>query len=363
MPRHADVVIAVHDEDRPIERAVHSVLQDGLGRAVVVCHGIDPDRIAERLEMPGRVVETGDGPLPNVDVAIHRLVDGIRSPAGPLNHGLDRACAPFVGVMGSDDFLEPGALRAWVQACQAGADVVVGRLRHQNGDLVRAPLARPWRRRQLDLVRDRLAYRTAPLGLLRRSVVEDDHLRFGIGLATGEDLEFGLRLWTSGRRIDYPRTAPAYVIGADSPNRVTGRRRPVHEELAAVEQLLRQDWVFALSPAQRRSVAVKLIRIHLLGAVTRRAETADWSAEDQRVLVLLLDACEQLSPSALDPLSLADRQLLRAVRAASDSSELVEAVRCRRHAGRTSTVRTERWLHLLDREGMLRRYANYKMTR
>src|SRR5690606_14077459 len=136
------------------------------------------------------------------------------------------------------------------------------------------PRTRPGRIRDLDLVQDRLAYRTAPLGLLRRQTLVDLDLLSGTGegpltpgLATGEDVELSLRLAASGERIDYAVDLPPYVIGTGVAGglrvphepaaeiteqvveRTTHIRRPVADELAAHARLVDLRWVRALPEA------------------------------------------------------------------------------------------------------------------
>ena len=86
---------------------------------------------------------------------------------------------------------------------------------------------RRFHRGDLDPVRDRLAYRTAPLGLLKRETVERLGLRFPEGLPTGEDQAFSARLWFEGRGLRYAAGAPRYVVGADAVTRVSTTPRPL----------------------------------------------------------------------------------------------------------------------------------------
>lgn len=77
------VVIATHRYERPIERAVASVVEGNTTNgAIVVVHNIDPQPIRQRLEQFGSRVQ------------ILTCTDGIPSPAGPLNTGLEAATAP-----------------------------------------------------------------------------------------------------------------------------------------------------------------------------------------------------------------------------------------------------------------------------
>ncbi|HWV49073.1 MAG TPA: glycosyltransferase family A protein, partial [Microbacterium sp.] len=131
MRADVDVIVAVHDPARPIERAVASVLtSDSVAKVIVVCHNIPIDPIRARL---GSIA--GDE-----RVHLEELQDGTRSPAGPFNRGLDIADGAFVSVMGSDDEVEPGAIDAWRRAAaQQEADVVMAPLRHAAGARVPTP--------------------------------------------------------------------------------------------------------------------------------------------------------------------------------------------------------------------------------
>src|SRR5690606_32966540 len=102
-------------------------------------------------------------------VRLISLIDGIPSPAGPINAGLDAATAPFTSLLGSDDLYEPGAIDAWLEVQRRGrADVVIPRVSTHSGNTLRTPPTRPFRTHRLDGVRDRLSYRTVQLGLVSR---------------------------------------------------------------------------------------------------------------------------------------------------------------------------------------------------
>lgn len=348
-----DVVIAVHDVSRPIRRAVSSVLDgSGLARVTVVCHGIAAAAVAEKL----------DG-LDTAAIRVLEFSDGIRSPAGPFNFGLAQATAPYVAVMGSDDFLEPGAMAAWIRGAErTGADAAIARLRHQGGRVLHNPLVR-WRRSQrLDPVRDRLFYRTAPLGLLRRATIDSLELRFDEGLLSGEDLAFSAKLWTSGARIDLMRDAPCYVIGGDATVRASTQPMTLDEGFRAIRGLLGRAWVSGLSPALRRSLAIKLIRVHVLGAVLARRTAESWSDGDLAELVQTVRRILSLSPGALAPLARADRDLLRAVSEPGVTPpSIAAAVAKHTAAGRLSRLVPRNPLCVFDREGSFIRYLLYRL--
>lgn len=405
-----DVVVAVHDERRAFVRAVRSALADGdpgtprAGRVTgaaraggssrvevrvsVVAHNLEADVVRARLEAEGLGGSLADG-----RVRVLELADGVPSPSGPFTLGLEQAEARYVSIMGSDDHLEPGALTAWFALGEARSSAaVLAPMRLDSGRLVRSPVPRPFAGRfwaaPLDPVRDRLAPRSAPLGLLRREMVERLGLRLVPGLRTGEDIPFSARLWFSGERLDLDRRAPAYVIGTDAHERVSTSPRPVPEELAAVRILRAAPWVEALGARERRALAVTMLRVHVLGAVTRRVVRGTWVLRGRgenptvvpdereadvatgpqdavvgevRWLGDLARDWVDLAPGALDPLSRADRLVLDALLSGADAQGVLAAGQARAAAGRVATILPARWRHVADREGTLRRFVRERM--
>ena len=341
-----DVIIAVHDPRRPIERAVASVLDRNASRlrVTVVVHNTAVDPIRERLSRF----------LSDPRLRILELSDGIRSPAGPFNAGLDAATAVFTSVMGSDDELEPGAIDAWLRVAEKDhAAVVIPRLRHAGGANVPTPPARPLRRSGLDGVKDRLPYRSAPLGLVSRHRFGDE--RFTAGLQTGEDISYVTALWFSGERISFDLNGPAYVIQADAVDRVSFSVKPVRQDLEFLRPLLDDPRWGSLRSAQRLALAVKLLRIHIFGAVTNRPDPTSWTAEDRRELAEATERCLALDPGALHVLSRSDARVVEAIRDVGvPSARLIALGKARRRFARPASVFPARLRSVLAREAPLR---------
>ena len=357
-----DVIIAVHDARRPIARAVSSALRAAESpkgeapvavRVSVIAHGLDPQLIRERLaDAPGSL-DTGTLDT-DARVRILPFTDGIASPAGPFNAGLDAADAEWVSVMGSDDELEPGALHAWLAAGRAAnAVAVIPPLRHAPGRAVPTPPVRPRRRIRRDPVRDRLAYRTAPLGLLRRDACTA--LRMTVGLPSGEDLEFGLSLWFAGAPITYAVGAPAYLIHSDAVERVTLTARPIADDMVPLAALRASGLFAARTPAERRAIVIKLIRIHIFGAVANRPDASTWTAADHAALRAETAALLALAPTADRVFSLVDRTLLDTIASASATpADLITLANKRRARVHPANLITRDLRGLFDREGPLR---------
>lgn len=347
----AELIIAVHSADRPIRRAVESVLAaaaPGRVLATVVCHNLEPAAIRDVL-----------AGLPAEQVRVLALADGIHSPAGPFNYGLEHAVARFVGIMGSDDTLETGAVDAWLAAVEgAGAAVVMAPMRLQGGRRILTPRARVLRGMLVDPVRDRLAYRTAPLGLFRRDLLSKHGLALTPELRTGEDLEFGLKLWFSGERIAYPAQGPAYVIGNDAVERVTAAVLPLAEQFRDVRSLVAGMWFAALPERERTAVAVKILRGHVVSAAVRRGPDFSWPAADRRELSRVIELVTGLAPAAPRVLSAPDERLLLELRDAGSAEAVQESLRRRYVANALRRSLTLRWQDNFSVEAPLRSNLN-----
>lgn len=348
-----DVVIAVHDPSRPLTRAAQSVLADGVEgvRVLIVCHGV-----------PASDFDGARAALEGAPVSWLEFHDGVRSPTGPFMHGLRAATADYVTIMGSDDFMEPGAVAAAVGHLRADApDVLVLPLRHQSGEVLRNPLARRWHVRSLDPIRDRLAYRTAPLAFMRRDVLDDLELELTPDMPAGNDIEFSAKLWYSGARIDFHPSDPGYVIGDDATTRVTTTPRPARVELTALRLLLTRPWVLDAETETRASLMIKVLRIHVLGPVLRRAADGTLTDDDATAYGDVVRTVVSISPRALRPFSRIDRGLLDALAATPlDTAGVVTAATAHLRAGRFDRLLPRNPFAVADREGPVRRFMRYR---
>ncbi len=352
-----DLVIAVHDRTRPLRRAIDSVLDSvaaGAVRVTVVCHGIAASEFTDQL-----------AGLDRENMRVVEFADGVASPAGPFTHGIELATAEYVAIMGSDDFLEPGAMAAWIDHVRArSCDVLLVRLRYQGGAKLHLPLTRLGRHTNLDPVKDRLFYQTAPLGLLKRSTLESHGIGLTAGLPVGSDMNFSARLWTAGVVIDHAADSPCYVIADDAVTRVTTTPRPVRETVAPMRDLFAREWVRALPKTQRAALVTKNIRIHVVGVIAARTTADRW--EDGGIAELAATAREILAvePLGLRPLCRADRRLLDAVLEPGASAESVLAAwDARARASRFDVLVPRNLACSFHRESTLRRYVLYRLSK
>lgn len=320
-PPVVDLTIAVHSATRPIARAVASVVDHTAAdvRVNVVAHNIDPKIIRANL---GHYAE-------HVRVRLLTLRDGIGSPAGPMNHGFAQSDASFLSVMGSDDELAPGAIDSWLAVQKAtNAEVVLARIILPGGRTDPYPPVRNGRRtHDLDGRKDRLAYRSAPLGLIDRA--RFGHLRLTEGLPSGEDLAYSATLWFTGKRLAYDLHGPGYTLNVDATDRVTTTPRPVAADFAFLDAIEELDWFSTCSSAVREALIVKLIRLHFFDVLRAHATVEAGIAPHLAALQGVLERFEAMSPRAVRLLSRADRRALDALRGGAGADDFTAALDAR----------------------------------
>lgn len=338
-----DVIVPVHAATRPVERLAASVLDATASdvRITFVCHNVDTRDIATALG-----ARADD---PRVRLISHR--DDTRSPAGPFNRGLDVATAPYVVKVDSDDTLEHGAIDSWlVIARRTGSEAVIARMVDSASRREYAtPPARPGRRSSLDPVRDRLSYRTSTMGLFSLDLFR--RARAVEGLSTGEDIEQSLRLWFSGARLALASKSPAYLVHGGAIDRVTESQLPIADEFAWLPRLTGTDWFRTLPTRARRSVALKLIRVQLFGAVSNRRRADTWRPADRAALRNAAHVLVDLAGPAKACLSIADARLLNRIldhRAGVDS--ILDAAAARTRFGHPGTLLPSNLLRICHRE-------------
>lgn len=365
MSQSIDVVIPVHDPARPLARGLESVVGQraelaALGaalRVTVVCHNISVDAIKDSLP-----------PHLSTDDAVSWLPchDGSSSPAGPRNAALAASSATFLSFLDSDDFLEPGSLPAWLRAAREHtAAAVIAPLRTPEGTILRTPRIRPRKPAVLDPVRDGLAYRSLPFGLLARQALLDCGFGYAVGIPIGEDLETTAKLWFRGGRIVYPYGSPAYCQTDDSgTGRVTSSLRPLAEEFQWLDAMVQAPWLRTASLTERRSIALKLMRIHGIGALLRRgmltgvAANQAWSPAEQAAWQQVRTQLYRMAGGKLPALSRRDAQLSREAAKASSAAELRAAVVRHGQSGRLGELVTDNPLALVSADSVLRHYLS-----
>ncbi len=301
-----DIVIPIHNPERPIARAVGSVLSSPKNvSAIVVCHGI-----------PAAAVEARLGPIAGDErVRIIEYADGVPSPAGPRNAGIEAAAAEFVGFLDSDDEYEPGALASWSAELSADNDLLIGQLIWDSAGRIAAPAPRRNRFSGLDPVRDLLNYRTAPQGLLVSSKLLRAPSCPGYlnGFATGEDIALGLYLVNTARSIRYSRESAGYHLHEDGADRVTAAPVLGDEVFAPLRAALRVPALRGLPRRRRQAIAVKLVKHQVLGYLSALANGGGLARDHLVSAQEAVDELLRFGPGTLGYLSWGEARCIRAI--------------------------------------------------
>lgn len=337
MTPRVHLIIAAHNPARPVARAVTSVVMGNPeALAVVVCHNTSIASIRETI-----------APEVAERARFLQLDDGIPAPSGPFNHGIGESDAEFVSIMGSDDLLDPGAVANWLEAADRWqADAVIARIvRGEQRSLVRSPALRPWHRGSLDIVRDRLPYRSAPLGLVRRDAVDRLGLLLTPEARSGGDLEFVSRLWAGGRVVY--ADGPGYVEMPDATDRVTHVMKPVSEELHWAADLLGSAWFISRPERERRAIAAKLVRRNLLDTVLKRRDLEEWAPADVADLRDIAGRMLHAAPGVWNLLAAREQALLRAIHGSrwAEFGSLVSLAKVYRHPAALLGPHPWSWTH------------------
>jgi hypothetical protein len=327
-----DVVVPVHSPHRPVARLAASVLRTSVPiRLVVVAHNVDPAAIESAL-----------GAHASDDrVTVLPFEDGIPSPAGPLRHALERLASPFFMKIDSDDYLADGAIESWTATQRRfNADIVIPTMRMAGTPRnFPTPPRRPFRTR-LDPVRDRLAYRTSTMGLIRSELAGKAIPTSGLG--TAEDLVPGLRLWFSGSRIVRGDVRHPYLVASDAQDRVTEVAWPLAHELGFAAPLAAEDFWSGLDAAARVSVVAKLLRVQVFPALARPSR-ANLVPADVDVVAGAARLLSELAPGVERVLSRNDSELLHELLASIPDPDRLRAlgIRSSHHfsAGGLTTAR------------------------
>lgn len=345
MNSSVDVLVPIHSETRPLARLISSVLSgtEASVRVLVIAHNIAEERIAAAA---GRW-------LGDARVDILPFADGVKSPAGPLAFALTQVTAPFFTKIDSDDHLAPAAIDGWLARQErTSADIVLPVMRYEDAAAsFPTPPTRPGRRSRLDPVRDRLAYRSSTMGLIR-----SDLAALAVptaGLSTGEDIAPSLRLWFSGARISRAGAAARYVVGGAAGDRVTAEDRSLGDELAFLAPLAAEEWLSALPADARRSIALKLARVQLFDAVARRSDRA-WSDSEAGAAVAAVAALSQISGDYTQLLSRIDSEIVRRIASDDTLDEVRKLVGLRRRYLTPPALATARARDILRRDAPLR---------
>ncbi|MGI5951934.1 MAG: glycosyltransferase family 2 protein [Brooklawnia sp.] len=335
-----DVVVPAHDPDRPLTRAVGSALRNSEVRVSVVAHNCGSAAIAASLG------ELADDPR----VRVLEFNDGIGSPAGPVNFGIQQATGPWISRLDSDDELFDGALDSWrAQATSYKAEIVLAQ-RVIDQKYHESLRRRAWRRHRLSLVGDGVFYATAPFGLMARAAIERSAAAMTVGLPTGEDLRFTLALYSQARGIELGARQAAYILHTDQAVRATTVARPLRELIGAAADAAASPQFTELQGSTKRAAATAITRVHVLA----RLSVAGVQQADDDELAMLAECIQNLGGTGLRRLGALSRHEFALCLAAAQGSRSDLIRECGQPIDRQDRWLTQQPSRLLGADAPLR---------
>ncbi|MEL7213953.1 MAG: glycosyltransferase family 2 protein [Pseudomonadota bacterium] len=223
---HVSVVIAAHNAQHTLARAIHSALTEPeTVEVIVVDDASDDDTRLVTMREAERDARVRLIPLD---------VNG--GPGAARNHALDVAIAPYVAILDSDDVFLPGRLNRLVRA--QDAEIVADNIAFANEADLERMVARDWSAIEpvfkdlsaTEFVRGNLkrpGVARGELGFLKPVLSQrflDRHkLRYDPALRLGEDYDLYTRMFLAGARMRLT-SRPGYgaVVRANSLSAVHG---------------------------------------------------------------------------------------------------------------------------------------------
>ena len=190
------VVIAVYNTMPYLTRCLSSVLRQTIGTDRLEVVAVDDGS----TDGSGTELDAWAERHPGTVTVVHQPNSG--GPAAPSNRALDIATGRYVFFLGADDHLGREALERLVAtADELDADIVLGRMVGAGGRGVSQAVYADGNRDDITLADSELPWALSNTKLFRRSLIEDNGLRYPEELRSYSDQPFTLRAVVAARRI------------------------------------------------------------------------------------------------------------------------------------------------------------------
>jgi glycosyltransferase involved in cell wall biosynthesis len=244
-------------------------------------------------------------------------------PSAGRNRGLAEASGEFIFFHDADDYLGPDALRRLLNlAHQQNSDIVAGRVSWIGRPDAEAGLIKTVP--NADIVDDGVWRSLTPHKLIRRSLIEQHHIRFCEDMVQGEDQVFMASCLFAARKISILGERDLYHrrLLSDGTNLSRQRQTLANKQLTASRMV--GVVVANTAPGSRRDQLLRRVFIRTLPPALNRPFMEARPAERKEVLVVVRAGVFPYLPySVLGELG--DRQRLRMLTAkAGEAEDLVE---------------------------------------
>ncbi|MEU4426714.1 glycosyltransferase [Actinoplanes sp. NPDC024001] len=218
---HPDVtvVVAVYNTMPYLRECLASLVGQTIGVDRLEVIAVDDGSTDES----GAELDSWAERYPDTIKVLHQANSG--GPAMPSNRALELATGRYVFFIGADDHLGAEALKRLVTtADRLDADIVLGRMVGAGGRYVNQAVYKPGNRDSITLADSDLCWALSNTKLFRRSLLEENGIRYPEQMSSYSDQPFTLRAVVAARRIavraDYEFY---YAVRRDDQSNITYR--------------------------------------------------------------------------------------------------------------------------------------------
>ncbi|MCX4830779.1 glycosyltransferase [Streptomyces sp. NBC_01016] len=257
-PPAVSVVVAVYNAMPYLTECLDSLVGQTLGIEQMEIVAVEDKSTDASLQELRRFADRH----PQVRVVARERNSG--GPSVPRNQGIDQARGRYVFLMDADDYLGDEALARMVaMADEQDSDVVVGKMAGVGGRRMAEAAFRHAPR--ADLYTSQVYRSLGPTKLYRRSLLDDNHIRFDTDLWLGEDQVFVTDALLSARTISVVGDYTCYYARArDDGQNLSKRPKSAQERVVMFERLLSMVDERVSDPRGRRTLLGRHFR-NILG--------------------------------------------------------------------------------------------------
>ncbi len=280
MPLRVSVVVPVHNAEPYLPQTIDSVLSQTLPASEWELILVDDGS----TDGSGAILARYAREHANIR---HFTIPASGGPSAPRNRGLDEAHGEFVFFLDSDDYFAPATLANLLARADAtGSDIVLCRMEHATEitrPIPRAVFAKE--RRAEDFVESYAFRALGPTKLYRRSLLDDNGIRFPSGYFKGEDQAFTMSAYLAANHISAISDRPYYFVRTLPQPQSASRRgqTPAQDLQKNLDHI--GAIVHGTEPGPRRDLLLERPMIGPAGVTTVfRTAFADLDADDAEAL-------------------------------------------------------------------------------
>lgn len=207
-PVDVSVIIPVYNCEKFLDETIASVREQTIGEGRYEIVAVDDGSTDSSLEILSDLAKG------NTDLRVLSIPNS-GSAAAPRNRGVDEAKGRYLFFLDADDKLDPDALKRLVHmADTTGSGVVLCKLGAFGDGPPRLVPSKPFGSNQyaVDFIESKANSTLSVQKLFRRSIIDEQNIRFPLGFSIGEDQPFALKAFLHSPHVSILADKPYYWL-------------------------------------------------------------------------------------------------------------------------------------------------------